>query len=485
MGAIVVGVLAVVGAALATGTFVDDDGNIHEGNIEAIAAEGITKGCNPPVNNRYCPGSNVSRGQMAAFLNRALRLPATSRDFFGDDDDSTFESDINRLAAAGITKGCNPPRNDHFCPEGKVTRGQMAAFLVRGFGYTAGLGRDLFDDDDGSVFEGDIDRLGTAGVTKGCNPPGNTRYCPAALVKRDQMASFLARALHLAPLAPPSGGEAQPSPPIRAAFMYPWFSEAWDQGGLDPFTQFTPSLGRYDSSAPGIIDQQVGLAKGAGLDAFINSWWGPGHHTDSATMDVLNRIPRSPNPDFRIAIYYEEEGHADPSAAAIKGDLEYLERFFSHPAYLRVDGKPVVFVWATGGDGTGMAARWSDAKRLYGGDVHIVLKVFSGYRDVADQPDSWHQYGPSTSYSEHLPHSAVVSPGFWHAKEASPRLGRDPARFRNDVEAMKASGAFWQLVTTWNEWGEGTSVEPATEFGSTYLDILADAFAATRTNLSP
>ena len=101
MGAIVVGVLAVVGAALATGTFVDDDGNIHEGNIEAIAAEGITKGCNPPVNNRYCPGSNVSRGQMAAFLNRALRLPATSRDFFGDDDDSTFESDINRLARPG------------------------------------------------------------------------------------------------------------------------------------------------------------------------------------------------------------------------------------------------------------------------------------------------------------------------------------------------------------------------------------------------
>jgi hypothetical protein len=201
--------------------------------------------------------------------------------------------------------------------------------------------------------------------------------------------------------------------------------------------------------------------------------------------DVLNRIPRSPNPDFRIAIYYEEEGHADPSAAAIKGDLEYLERFFSHPAYLRVDGKPVVFVWATGGDGAGMAARWSDAKTLYRGDVHVVLKVFSGFRDVADQPDSWHQYGPSTAYSEHLPHSAVVSPGFWHAKEASPRLGRDSVRFRNDVAAMEASGAFWQLVTTWNEWGEGTSVEPAAEFGSTYLGILADAFAGSNTSQSP
>jgi hypothetical protein len=122
---------------------------------------------------------------------------------------------------------------------------------------------------------------------------------------------------------------------------------------------------------------------------------------------------------------------------------------------------------------------------LYRGDVHVVLKVFSGFRDVADQPDSWHQYGPSTAYSEHLPHSAVVSPGFWHAKEASPRLGRDSVRFRNDVAAMEASGAFWQLVTTWNEWGEGTSVEPAAEFGSTYLGILADAFAGSNTSQSP
>ena len=53
-----------------------------------------------------------------------------------------------------------------------------------------------------------------------------------------------------------------------------------------------------------------------------------------------------------------------------------------------------------------------------------------------------------------------------------PRLSRDPARFELDIQRMAASGAFWQLVTTWNEWGEGTSVEPATEFGNTYIDIL-------------
>ena len=198
--------LSVAVAAGATlppgGSFTDDDGNIHEGSIEAIAAEGITRGCNPPTNDRFCPGDPVTRGQMAAFLNRALDLPATPIDFFVDDDGSTFEVDINRLASAGITRGCDPPDNDRFCPDGFVTRGQMAAFLVRAFGYSDQGAGDLFIDDDGSVFEGDIDKLGTAGVTAGCNPPSNDRYCPNDPVRRDQMASFLTRALGLTPIRP-------------------------------------------------------------------------------------------------------------------------------------------------------------------------------------------------------------------------------------------------------------------------------------------
>jgi hypothetical protein len=61
--------------------------------------------------------------------------------------------------------------------------------------YTDDGGGDLFGDDDGSVFEGDIDRLATAGVTRGCNPPDNTDYCPDENVTRAQMAAFLHRAL--------------------------------------------------------------------------------------------------------------------------------------------------------------------------------------------------------------------------------------------------------------------------------------------------
>ncbi len=50
---------------------------------------------------------------------------------FTDDDTSVFEADIEWLADAGITLGCNPPTNDNFCPDKPVTRGQMAAFMHR------------------------------------------------------------------------------------------------------------------------------------------------------------------------------------------------------------------------------------------------------------------------------------------------------------------------------------------------------------------
>jgi glucose/arabinose dehydrogenase len=79
----------------------------------------------------------------------------------------------------------------------------MAAFLVRAYGYTdAGKG-DWFTDDNGTTFEADIDRLATAGITLGCNPPANDRYCPGNRVRRDQMASFLGRAEGLTPIVPP------------------------------------------------------------------------------------------------------------------------------------------------------------------------------------------------------------------------------------------------------------------------------------------
>jgi uncharacterized protein YkwD len=175
------------------GTFCDDEG-VFETAIERIAAAGITDGCNPPTGNMFCPGNRVTRGQMAAFLSRVLDLPAAGGVDFDDDNGSVFERDIERIAAAGITQGCNPPANTRFCPDQFVTRGQMAAFLTRGLALNSASYIDFLDDDN-SPFESSIEQLAASGITLGCNPPANTRFCPDDHVTRGQMAAFLTRAL--------------------------------------------------------------------------------------------------------------------------------------------------------------------------------------------------------------------------------------------------------------------------------------------------
>ena len=115
---------------------------------------------------------------------------------FTDDDGSLFEGDIEWLAERDITFGCNP-EGTLFCPNDPVTRAQMASFLVRAFEIPA-TGGNRFTDVSGTHSDA-INALAEAGITLGCNADG-TLYCPDALVSRAQMASFLAAALHLTPI---------------------------------------------------------------------------------------------------------------------------------------------------------------------------------------------------------------------------------------------------------------------------------------------
>ena len=177
------------------GTFYDDEGSIFEANIESIASVGVTKGCNPPFNDRFCPGDVVTRETMAAFIVRALGLTENDHPGFSDvAPGSTFATDIGRLATAGITRGCNPPQNNRFCPNDPVTRETMAAFLVRALSLTENNHSGFADVSPTSLFALDIHRLATAGITKGCNPPQNDLFCPKDPVTRETMAAFLDRA---------------------------------------------------------------------------------------------------------------------------------------------------------------------------------------------------------------------------------------------------------------------------------------------------
>jgi hypothetical protein len=163
--------------------FTDIDSSTFRADILWLWESGITSGCTA---SKFCPNSSVTRGQMAAFLGRALNLAPTSTDYFTDDDGTIFESDINRLAASGITKGCS---STTFCPDATITREQMAAFLDRALVLPT-TGTNFFTDDDGSMFEASINRLAASGITSGCTA---SQYCPSLEVTRGQMAAFLHR----------------------------------------------------------------------------------------------------------------------------------------------------------------------------------------------------------------------------------------------------------------------------------------------------
>ena len=107
--------------------FSDDNGQTHEADINKLAEAAITGGCEP---GRFCRLASVSRAQMAGFLVRALDLPPATKDYFTDDNNSSLESAINAVAEAGLTGGC---ADNKFCPSSAVTREQMAAFLLRAF----------------------------------------------------------------------------------------------------------------------------------------------------------------------------------------------------------------------------------------------------------------------------------------------------------------------------------------------------------------
>ena len=111
---------------------------------------------------------------------------------FLDVSSSPFREDIRWIGTSGITTGCSAD-GERYCESTVVTRGQMASFLARALGLPAAT-RDFFTDDETSVHEADINRVAAAHIAAGC---GTGRFCPAQSVTREQMASFLARALDL------------------------------------------------------------------------------------------------------------------------------------------------------------------------------------------------------------------------------------------------------------------------------------------------
>ncbi|HEY3204016.1 MAG TPA: M12 family metallo-peptidase [Thermoanaerobaculia bacterium] len=168
--------------------------------VETIYQLGITGGCG---GGNYCPNASVTRAQMAVFLLKAkfgsshVPPPATGG-VFGDVQPGDFAADwIEELASLGISSGCG---GGNFCPGSTVTRKQMAPFLLKalyGSGHVPPAASSVFSDvSNGDPFEPWIMELYNLGVTGGC-ATSPLRYCPDAANTRVQMAIFLVKTFNL------------------------------------------------------------------------------------------------------------------------------------------------------------------------------------------------------------------------------------------------------------------------------------------------
>lgn len=300
-----------------------------------------------------------------------------------------------------------------------------------------------------------------------------------------------------------------PTAPYYSTFYYAWYGSDddrysyWHDNGHSPYSNwfsnylpdmdpnsFDPENELYRTKDDSTIYWQLNKMKEAKIEVAISSWWGQNRKEDDAfnkiITDVMNRAD-NPYPNLRWATYFEQEGFSNPSVESIVDDINYIkDKYASQYSYLKIGGKPVVFVYAGNDDGPEMAERWRQVREQTG--VYTVLKVYGGYEGDASKANSWHQYAPANRAGQHGNYSYYVSPGFW--KDGDPvRLERNLQEFRNAVSDMVDADTTWKLIQTWNEWGEGSSVEPGEQvvqttsgdaapdpygaiFGNAYIDAL-------------
>ncbi|MFP4055398.1 MAG: endo-1,3-alpha-glucanase family glycosylhydrolase [Candidatus Brocadiia bacterium] len=296
------------------------------------------------------------------------------------------------------------------------------------------------------------------------------------------------------------------------AFYYTWYGRPERHGrwvhwaGVEPeeheiaTSTHYPAKGAYDSHDPAIIDHHIALAKSHGIDAFVATWWGQGTFDDRAFRVLLERAKAH---DFEVTVYWEAapgEGRAKVRRAV--DDLVYvLESYGSHPAFLKVEDKPVIFVYGRV-MGQMELGEWpqviTGARRRAGEDF---LLIADGYREAyARLFDGLHVYnicgwvqGKSPQELAELSRQAfsravalakrharvacvTIIPGYDDTKIRTPGINAERQggeTYRVLWEQAIAADPDWVVITSWNEWHEGSEIEPSWEHGETYLDITA------------
>ncbi|MBT3270680.1 hypothetical protein HN371_26295 [Candidatus Poribacteria bacterium] len=297
------------------------------------------------------------------------------------------------------------------------------------------------------------------------------------------------------------------------AFYYSWYGTQerhgrwvhWDDVRADDHwigssTNY-PAKGAYDSYDPEIIDYHMSLARGAGIDGFVATWWGPDRFDDGVFPALLDHAAAH---DMEMSLYWETvPGEGQQKRDRAVDDLVYaLDRYGSHPAFLKVDGLPVIFVYGRVMNEVELG-EWPEiirrAKEAHGGDFLLIADGYQeGYARVFDgvhtyniagwtaglDPDALRDssraaFGDAVrlARSREKISCITVIPGYDDTKIRTPGLAADRqngSTYRVLWEEAIAADPDWVLVTSWNEWHEGSEIEPSHEDGDAYIGLTGE-----------
>jgi hypothetical protein len=292
------------------------------------------------------------------------------------------------------------------------------------------------------------------------------------------------------------------------AFYYGWYgnpevSGKWNHWKeVDPVKKTIanstnwPSLGAYDSHDPKVVDQHFRWASKAGLTGFIVSWWAQGDFHDQGMPLILDTARKYKR---KITVYYETvPPRGKPAIEGAVNDLLYLlGKYGKHPAWLKVDGKPVVFIYGRALNEIKLEG-WKQViaevnRKHPGGAIFIGDRISE---EAAQIFDGIHTYNPTSRIKGMAPEAirawakefypmtvktagpkiaaVTVIPGYDDHKLGRPEPR--PITHRHDGETYRilweeaiAANPDWVLITSWNEWHEGSEIEPSAENGELAL----------------
>jgi Glycosyl hydrolase family 99 len=290
-------------------------------------------------------------------------------------------------------------------------------------------------------------------------------------------------------------------PRLVLAHYYPWYTtDTWS----DPQMADRP-LRIYSTEAPPDVNAEAAMARAAGIDAWVVSWQGleAGAGFNDRRMRIALDAARGAG---MRACVYTETYVANPTNDASRGIdsrvlfdwlADIVDLYGSHPAYLRVGGRPVIFTYAAS---LLPQADWAEvmARLRTSGRDPLIIGDFSR-STLLDAFDGEYQYSNVFSSGDALADVvraeslrvrtfdllrpgdrrrvwvASVTPGFDDSHlvdRKTPRIVDRSSGTVYDDQWSKAidTGADWIVVTSWNEWWENTEIEPGQRYGRVYLD---------------